>query len=802
MPLMILQARPSTTILLWALLSLSAISVTESQPNSDQNTEVFYPYAPPTPSVSPAPPPPPSLLLLMPPPDPSPPPVKSTSDSNKTIAKAVAATAASTVVVSAIFFILLRRRAMSRRRKAEGGGGARSPGGGLPVTLRDEPLRFVRSIKGVIVDENGLDVLYWRKHQGNKSGSPRQRSSFKRSEVVAGSPSRSRSSSPRDGGDYESEEGLPRIVQEVPLLRGKPSTSEQNSSTSVTQAGLPPPTMASQKPPESTNSTAIQSSNSAAAPPPPLPPTLLPLPPPPPITVQVKNPRPPLPPAQHVKPAGAASSLKPLPPSATKIAAIKAEGSSSREGGGHQVKLKPLHWDKVNIENSNSMVWNKIERGSFKVDDDLMEALFGYVATNRKTVRESKNTASTSAGALSPSKSGQIFILDTRKSQNIAIVLKSLSISRKDIFYALTHGRGLDSDTLEKLNRIAPTEEEQLQIIGFGGDPTRLADAESFLFHILKAIPSTFTRVSAMLFRMNYESEILQVRDSMKTLELGCKELRTRGLFMKLLEAILKAGNRMNAGTERGNAWAFDLSALKKLSDVKSTDGKTTLLHFVVEEVVRSEGRRCAMNRARNMNRSGSLMGVNSDSIPSVKEHKEREYIMLGLPVVGGLSAEFSHVKKSASIEYESFAGSCAALQSRVSEIKQLVCRREEDGGRFPIEMEGFLESAEAEIDSLMKEQEGTMELVKATAEYYQAGASKEKGSSHIKLFVIISDFLGMVDQVCVEIARNAQKKPLAVAGATSSSSDSSSSRKTMRFPKLPQNFFSDDKSNDTKDEL
>lgn len=59
---------------------------------------------------------------------------------------------------------------------------------------------------------------------------------------------------------------------------------------------------------------------------------------------------------------------------------------------------------------------------------------------------------------------------------------------------------------------------------------------------------------------------------------------------MKLLEAVLKTGNRMNVGTIRGGAEAFKLDALLKLADVKGTDGKTTLLHFVVQEMVRSEG--------------------------------------------------------------------------------------------------------------------------------------------------------------------------------------------------------------------
>ena len=49
-------------------------------------------------------------------------------------------------------------------------------------------------------------------------------------------------------------------------------------------------------------------------------------------------------------------------------------------------------------------------------------------------------------------------------------------------------------------------------------------------------------------------------------------------------------GNALNAGTGKGNAVGFKLSALLKLSELKSsdkTDKKTTLLHFVVE-VVRS----------------------------------------------------------------------------------------------------------------------------------------------------------------------------------------------------------------------
>jgi hypothetical protein len=72
----------------------------------------------------------------------------------------------------------------------------------------------------------------------------------------------------------------------------------------------------------------------------------------------------------------------------------------------------------------------------------------------------------------------------------------------------------------------------------------------------------------------------------------ACVQVRENRLFLKLLEAVLKTGNRMNKGTNRGEAEAFKLDALLKLADVKSADGKTTLLHFVTEQIIKIEGQK------------------------------------------------------------------------------------------------------------------------------------------------------------------------------------------------------------------
>uniref|UniRef100_A0A1J3GJ23 Formin-like protein n=1 Tax=Noccaea caerulescens TaxID=107243 RepID=A0A1J3GJ23_NOCCA len=622
--------------------------------------------------------------------------------------------------------------------------------------------------------------------------------------VAVGKQSQSKFQAPVGGGSFPSSSPQNPLTQNsggrsppLPLPPGQFPAAIASSSTSPP---LPVPVpYNNQTSPPLLFTAAIASSSTSPSPPvpsnnetsPPLPPpssgappsAAAPPPPPPPIPAK-KAPAPPPPPPPGKK--------APPPPPMSKTGPPKPPGLNPKgptkeieTSDPAQPKLKPLHWDKMNPDASRSMVWNRIDGGSFNFDGDLMEALFGYVGARKPSEASNvpqKPTASTSH-----------YILDPRKSQNKAIVLKSLGMTKEEIIDLLTEGHDADSDTLEKLSGIAPTPEEQAEIIEYDGDTTKLADAETLLFHILRAVPSAFNRFNVMLFKINYGSEVAHQKGSLQTLESACNELRARGLFMKLLEAILKAGNRMNAGTARGNAQAFNLTALRKLSDVKSVDGKTTLLHFVVEEVVRSEGKRAAMNKTSN--------DIIADAS---REEQEIEFIKLGLPIIGGLSSEFTNVKKAAGIDYDSFVGTTLSLGSRVKETKRLLdqSKGKEDG--CLTKLRSFFESAEEELRVITEEQLRIMELVKKTTNYYQAGALKERNL--FQLFVIIRDFLGMVDNACSEIARNQRKqRPAAatvVAGASTSAAAAvtpsaaaaaaAPQRNAVRFPILPPNFMTE----------
>ncbi|KAL7191196.1 hypothetical protein ACSBR2_023296 [Camellia fascicularis] len=149
----------------------------------------------------------------------------------------------------------------------------------------------------------------------------------------------------------------------------------------------------------------------------------------------------------------------PVPRGKTSInSRVEAPNGESTKG----MKLKPLHWDKVIANADHSVVWDEINDGSFRFDDDLMEALFGYNATNHKSPESSKISSSISSSSVPPA---QIFIFEPRKSQNTTIVLRSLAVSRKEILDALLEGRGLNSDILEKIAKISPTQEEVSKIL-------------------------------------------------------------------------------------------------------------------------------------------------------------------------------------------------------------------------------------------------------------------------------------------------------------------------------------------------
>lgn len=232
--------------------------------------------------------------------------------------------------------------------------------------------------------------------------------------------------------------------------------------------------------------------------------------------------------------------------------------------------------------------------------------------------------------------------------------------------------------------------------------------------------------------------------------QVACKELRSSRLFFKLLEAVLKTGNRMNDGTYRGGAQAFKLDTLLKLADVRGTDGKTTLLNFVILEIIRAEGMRAARTLRESQSSFSSI--ASEDFFDDNPIESGDNYRDLGLKVVSGLSGELENVRKAAGMDADGLAHTVASLGEKLLKIRTFLKTKMEncdEESQFLQSLRCFIVHAEADITSLVEAEKKMRSLVKETTDYFHENSGKDEG---LRLFVIVKEFLGMIDKVCKEV--------------------------------------------------
>ncbi|CAN1124076.1 Formin-like protein 3 [Linum perenne] len=386
----------------------------------------------------------------------------------------------------------------------------------------------------------------------------------------------------------------------------------------------------------------------------------------------------------------------------------------------------------------------------------MIESLFGYTAANKNKSERRKDLAGNAVK--------YIHIIDPRKAQNLSILLRALNVTTEEVLDALREASELPVELLQTLLKMAPTADEELKLRLYTGEMSQLGPAERFLKALVE-VPFAFKRIESLLFMSSLQEEVTTLKEAFATLEVASNKLRNSRLFLKLLEAVLKTGNRMNDGTYRGGALAFKLDTLLKLSDVKGTDGKTTLLHFVVLEIIRSEGIRAVRSAKANAKASSSSTSEDlggDDPTNNDQTSEEEHYCNLGLQVVASLSNDFEEVKNAALLDSDMLSSTLSKLRQSFRKAKGFVesDMKSDEESEFYSSLVAFMDRADSDISWLSEEEKRITALVKSTADYFHGKSGKEEG---LRLFIIVRSFLTMLDKACKEVQDARAKKKLAL---------------------------------------
>jgi len=139
---------------------------------------------------------------------------------------------------------------------------------------------------------------------------------------------------------------------------------------------------------------------------------------------------------------------------------------------------------------------------------------------------------------------------------------------------------------LESLIEFLPQGDEIDALQAFtesSGDISLLGPAESFVL-ALKDIPRLNQRIRTLMFAATFDESINDIKSATAKIQDACKSIRNSSKFGQFLGIVLRVGNELNKGTEKGDAKGIHLGSLIKLTQTKS-NSSSTLLEYLVKNL-------------------------------------------------------------------------------------------------------------------------------------------------------------------------------------------------------------------------
>ncbi|KAK9508062.1 hypothetical protein O3M35_007806 [Rhynocoris fuscipes] len=314
-------------------------------------------------------------------------------------------------------------------------------------------------------------------------------------------------------------------------------------------------------------------------PPPPPMPGMGPGPPPPPPLPGMGPPPPPPPPGMGPPPPapGGFGFPAPKPPDVLPFG-LKPKKVWKVEG------IKRANWKTILPQKlSEKSFWVKVQEENLASPDILegLAAKFSSKPASKKTEDVVEKTATLK-------KIKSLRVLDSKAAQNLSILLGG---SLKHLTYADVKKCILNCDDsvltdniLESLITYLPPPDQLKRLTELKVDYKELTEAEQFAY-TLAEIKRLLPRLRSMKFKQNHPEMVQDIKPDIVACTSACEEVKKSKKLAKILELILLMGNYMNSGSRNGQAFAFEINFLPKLSATKDLENKTTLMHYLVDTI-------------------------------------------------------------------------------------------------------------------------------------------------------------------------------------------------------------------------
>ncbi|KAJ6241535.1 inverted formin-2 [Anaeramoeba flamelloides] len=281
-----------------------------------------------------------------------------------------------------------------------------------------------------------------------------------------------------------------------------------------------------------------------------------------------------LPPPPNLVGGGIGGGLPP-PPNLGKGGIGQSQQAQGKKNIKPKVPLKPIHWAKIPIKKKDSTIWKDIDDEKIEIDLKKFSMYFG---SKKKEVKKASSQPRESQ------KKQLVQIIDANKSRNLELLLPTYHMSYKDIVNAILSldETALSESQLKTLLVNLPEESDFTSLKSYEGDVNLLHESEKFCLELL-AVNHLRQRIKSFIFYHDFKEIITECEPNIKLYLKALNSLKTNKKFHKILQFILKFGNYLNGGTNRGGLSGFKLRTLLKLKETNSTlNPKISLLHYIM----------------------------------------------------------------------------------------------------------------------------------------------------------------------------------------------------------------------------